>query len=250
MPRPPGTGAYPDYLPSPPATIRDCVSALRVEVARRDNNGIDWRDVLNELRPHVPAIWQGLNIAERQRFLRHVLPYWDIHRHRLAPASSFRVKRMLAQGQIDVIAGRLLGVRASGAGFDVVVRPRHADMARTLTVSGIVNCTGPNGDLATATHPLLASLRSIGLVRADTLRLGLDTDDEYRIVTRDGSSVANIHYLGPMLKAHRWEAIAVPELRVHSHHLAQLILQGLTGTRKTIEARTKKPDLEKMARPV
>jgi len=48
-----------------------------VKVARRlaqesERNGGDWREVVTQIRWEAPAIWRGLSMAERRRFLRHV----------------------------------------------------------------------------------------------------------------------------------------------------------------------------------
>ena len=42
----------------------------------------------------------------------------------------------------------------------------------------------------------------------------------YRVVGAAGRPVEGLHYVGPMLKAGTWEAIAVPELRGHVRSLA------------------------------
>jgi uncharacterized NAD(P)/FAD-binding protein YdhS len=41
----------------------------------------------------------------------------------------------------------------------------------------------------------------------------------------DGTAVPWLRYLGPLLRATYWEATAVPELRGHAAHLAELLGQ-------------------------
>ena len=60
---------------------------LRHCVREAESNHCDWRSVVDGLRPHIPDLWRRLSLDERRRFLRHLRPWWDIHRHRMAPPS-------------------------------------------------------------------------------------------------------------------------------------------------------------------
>ena len=44
------------------------------------------------------------------------------------------------------------------------------------------------------------------------------------MISRDGTPVDRLYYLGPWLRARDWEATAVPELREHAATLWQRIL--------------------------
>jgi uncharacterized NAD(P)/FAD-binding protein YdhS len=76
----------------PPGLQREFPSSLRghrqkdsrVDAATM-TSGDRWRGVMTELRSMAPALWAGWNASEKRRFLRHVRPFWDVHRHRLAP---------------------------------------------------------------------------------------------------------------------------------------------------------------------
>jgi uncharacterized NAD(P)/FAD-binding protein YdhS len=48
-----------------------------------------------------------MSIADRARFLRHVRPYWDVHRHRLPEAALARITHLMHTGRLHVHAGRL-----------------------------------------------------------------------------------------------------------------------------------------------
>jgi uncharacterized NAD(P)/FAD-binding protein YdhS len=227
-PRQPTAVALPAYLAQDTAaTARGYLHAVRSQARRRQAAGEDWRDVVNELRPHTPALWQRLCAAERRRFIDRVLPYWDIHRHRLAPSAHLRLQRLLDSGQARVLAGRVLGYEARGTDIGIALRQRSDGRTSQVTVGTVVNCTGPDYDIVRAAHPLLEQLRADGLVRADPLRQGLQVDPGYRVIDRDGRAVPSVFYLGPLLKATLWEAIAVPELRVHAARLVrQMVAAG------------------------
>jgi len=229
-PKPPQPASgYPEFLRDLPNSLLAHVRAIRAEAGRRLLAGEDWRDVVNELRPHTPGIWQRLPAAERSKFLRRVVPFWDIHRHRLAPAAYLRLEQMLKSGQVESIAGRVQAYERNGAETTVVVRPRLRGPLRRLRVGAVVNCTGPNYDIASLRLPLLVQLRDEGLIRQDALKLGLEIDADYRLLGRDGETASGLFYVGPMLKARYWESIAVPELRVHAAKLAARLLADLAS---------------------
>lgn len=95
-PTPPVSGdACPAGIDAPPHTIARQLRSVRAHAKAR---GGDWRDVIGALRPITPALWQRLDVSERARFLRHVRPYWDVHRHRAAPATAAAIGRMVEEG--------------------------------------------------------------------------------------------------------------------------------------------------------
>ncbi len=211
----------PAFLQGVPATLRAYMHAIIREARAQAAAGGDWRDTLNSLRPHTPTLWQRLGISGQRRFLREVVPYWDIHRHRLAPTAARRLEQLLQSGQVRRIAGQLLSCATDGAVTQLRLRPRGASAAQALSVGTVINCTGPTYDIGRIQEPLVAQLREAGLIRPDPLRLGMEVDARYRVIARDGTATPGLYYIGPMLKARYWEAIAIPELRVHTQRLAQ-----------------------------
>jgi uncharacterized NAD(P)/FAD-binding protein YdhS len=218
---------------SPVAALGDEVRLLPIFRAIRrwaqdaQAQGRDWRDVMASLRSCTPKLWQGLSQRDRQQFLRHLVPWWDTHRHRMAPGIHRRLEAALHAGQVVVAAGRLRGVsRLPNGRLQVRWAPRGslgADVTRE--VAAIVNCTGASTGLKQATSPLLVALRDQGVLSSDPLNLGLMVDDAYHPLSTRGESALGLYYLGPMLKAQWWEAIAIPELRVHALQVAASVVQ-------------------------
>lgn len=221
----PTPGGFPDYLAGTPNTARAYMHALRQEVKRREQVGQDWRDVLNELRPHTRKIWLLWTNVERKRFVRTIRPWWDIHRHRLAPSAAARLKSKVDSGSLKVLAGRIVKLDQIPAGLKLTYRERTTGEIKILEVGAVLNCTGPDYDIDRINSPLIAQLRREGFIVADPLRLGLQTDENYNVIARDGKTVQGLRYLGPMLRARYWESIAVPELRAHAKQVALEILK-------------------------
>lgn len=223
-PKQPAHVPFPVALDKPSLTVLDCMRHLRLNAKRHIAEGGDWRDAINELRSHTPEIWQRWSLRERKKFLRHAVGYWDVHRHRLAPVADSRLKEIFASGNADIVAGRLVDCIEQDSGYAVRIRLRGSGECRMLTVGAIVNCTGPDTDLTTISDPLIQQLLGDGLVVADETKIGLVTGASYEVIGSNGESVRNLFYVGPMLKASFWEAIAVPELRQHTRQLAQKLI--------------------------
>src|SRR5688500_11653262 len=69
---------------------------------RRRSAEVGWRAAVDSLRPHSQALWQGLGLAEQQRFLRHARPWWDVHRHRIAPEVARQIVELVEIGRAHV----------------------------------------------------------------------------------------------------------------------------------------------------
>jgi uncharacterized NAD(P)/FAD-binding protein YdhS len=226
-------GAHPSADQQPPGmgscapTAKNYLRAVRAQVRRLAAEGMDWRDVIGALRSSTPALWRRLPAAERRRFLRHVRVYWEVHRHRCAPELNARLQALLDEGRLRVHSARIVQLREAGALVAVRIRRRGSALEETLQVSHVVNCTGPETDLALLQDRLLESLRRGGLLRTDGLGLGLDTAPDYALLDSAGTPIPGLYYVGPLLRAQHWEATAVPELRVHAAKLAEQLLRPL-----------------------
>jgi uncharacterized NAD(P)/FAD-binding protein YdhS len=182
--------------------------------------GADWRAVFATLRRVAPALWQQLSARDRARFVRHLRPWWDAHRHRVPADVGAHLRRMRAAGTLAVHAGRIEHARLIDGRAHVSWRPRAQVHASTLVVDRVINCTGPARSVRTSTEPLVRWLLDAGWMAPDALGLGLRTGTNGSVLDADGSDVRGLFYVGPLLRAQYWEATAVPELRRHVDGLA------------------------------
>jgi uncharacterized NAD(P)/FAD-binding protein YdhS len=180
----------------------------------------DWRSVVDGLRPHTARLWRALPAEERRRWMRHVRPFWEIHRHRMPPAVAARVERRLADGSLRVVAGSVVAARAGGAGVELDVRRRGGD-SLTLAASWVVNCTGPGASQSTRLDPAIESLVEGGHLVRDELGLGVLTGPSGE------ASSGDLVVVGTLRKAQLWESTAVPELRVQAAEAARVITLAL-----------------------
>ena len=175
---------------------------------RRRSAEVGWRAAVDSLRPYSHALWQGLSGEDQRRFLRHGRPWWDVHRHRIAPEVAQTIATMVAEGRLEIVAGRIIGAQPSENGLEITYRKRGAQASQTATFAYAFNCTGPLHSMARTKDPLLRSLLDAGQVRPDHLGIGLEVDERSRPA---GSE--RLWALGPLTKGRYWEIIAVPDIR-------------------------------------
>jgi uncharacterized NAD(P)/FAD-binding protein YdhS len=202
------------------SSLRELVHVVHTLARQVDGVGGDWREVVNAVRKIAPELWSGLSIADRQRFLRHVRPIWDVHRHRLPTAAAAELQRLQAAGMLTVRAGALESVSIEGGGIEVIWRPRGAQQRERAIVGRVFNCTGPDYRVSRSANTLVQSLLASGLISADLLELGIRATADNEVIDADGRVVKGLYYVGPWLRARDWEATAVPELREHARRLA------------------------------
>ena len=217
---------YPAFLEPGnfPVTARELFRRVRNEVRSAAAQGIDWRPVIDAIRPFNQAIWQGLNLTEQRRFLRHVRGLWDTHRHRCAPEIIAVKNRLEAEGRLICHRGHITGYTNLGDEVEVTYRPRGTQEKRNLRVRQVLSCTGPQADLRKLDDTLVQHLLGRDLLAPDPLRLGAYTSEGGVIRNQNGQAIDGLYTLGSTQKGRLYESIAVPELRGQAKNLAELLL--------------------------
>jgi uncharacterized NAD(P)/FAD-binding protein YdhS len=212
-----------------PASARRLLRWIRLTVERARNAGSDWRGVIDGLRPFTNRIWRNLTQSEQRRFLRHLRPYWDVHRHRMAPQVADRISHLMDTGQLKIHAGRIVGVEHSQASGRQVAEIRlRSGLYLSLEFERAIHCAGAQDDFAGRDDPLIGSLIARGLIQCDPLKLGLLADRYGRLLRLGNGSGPALYTLGPPLKGQLGETIAVPEIRVQAKALARHVLATLS----------------------
>ena len=180
----------------------------------------DWRAAVDQLRPHSQKLWRSWDAPQQRRFLRHARPWWDVHRHRIAPQIGGQLEGLRDSGRLEVLAGRLQRLEIVGEGLTATIASRRNGPERTIDVAAVFNCTGPLGAIARTRDPLLKALLVDGEINADELGLGLAVDERSKVGH-------NLWAMGPLTKGAFWEIVAVPDIRDQCASVAGIIAQEL-----------------------
>jgi uncharacterized NAD(P)/FAD-binding protein YdhS len=200
--------------PLPPEALSGPLSRRLKAVRELASRGC-WRCVMEAFRPITADLWMQASPDERSRMVRHLRPWWDVHRHRIAARIGHALDALKAGGRLKIVAGRLGRVEGGGpggsGGVTVHWSPRGGGEAAPLAAQWMIDCTGPAH--SAATDPLTAPLIASGRARMDPLRLGLELDASGRVLHADGTPDPALFVLGPPARAAFWETIAVPDIR-------------------------------------
>lgn len=74
-----------DFQTASSLRASDLLRLVRAEVNAAAAEGLSWHAVLDAVRTQAQSIWAALAVEERRRIARHVRPFWNVHRFRIAP---------------------------------------------------------------------------------------------------------------------------------------------------------------------
>lgn len=200
---------------------------LRAEARAGEAAGFAWADVIDALRPHVPAIWAGLPLAARRRFLRHARPWWDTHRHRMAPEVAARIAAARESGRLRVLAGRVVERSDAPDGIAVTWRARGTAELHSRRFAAVIDCTGPRA-VPAAEERLMATLIRSGVARTDPLGVGIEVTCDLAPLRRSWRPPSGrLLAVGPVTAPLAWETYAVPEIRAQCAHAARILAETI-----------------------
>ncbi len=144
---------------------------LRGLARAAERRGGTWRDAVDGVRPHVRRLWRALRLSSGRAFLRHAATWWDVHRHRIPPASAAVVTVALQSGQLVLQRGHFVVAEVSATGGrDVTLRPHGSAAAIRMTAARIIDCRGIRATPRRTRTPLIADLLATG--RPASIRCG------------------------------------------------------------------------------
>ncbi|MCE5317267.1 MAG: FAD/NAD(P)-binding protein [Parachlamydia sp.] len=193
-----------------PRTSKGLFRMVREKLHEAKKAGIDWRPVIDSLRPFTPTLWAQLPSIEKKRFLSHLYSLWNHHRHRIPPATAHTIETAHADGKLRLLKGRFVSLTKNTHSLSISY---HAEgQKHTFEADHVLNCTGLDYS-SIQRNPFLSQLCVQGLAAFDDLKLGL------RWPTK-----GPVYVLGALLFGERFETIAVPELRKQAAEVAQHLL--------------------------
>lgn len=186
--------------------------------------GGDWRSVVDGLRPFNQRLWGSWPLREKRQFLRHVRPWWNIHRHRLPPDLHAGLARAVATGQVNLVAGEFVGIERAGDIVRATVRPRGTDRHEVIEVARVYDCGGVSVDVRASANPLIRHMVQSGAARPDEMHIGLDVDAHCAVVASEGRVSQRVRVVGPLTRGRYFEIEAVPDIRLQCAAIANSLL--------------------------
>lgn len=198
--------------------------------------GHGWPGIFQSLRPINASLWQALALEERRRFIRHLRPWWDVHRHRMAPEVAQRLEQAQASGQFVVRAGRVQSIFVDRNSATVTISGRGQPWQETRRFDRVIDCRGTDCSIS-AGSPVLRHLRQTGLAQSDALDLGLAVTAGGAVVSREGLASHRLFALGPPARGELWESTAIPDIRQQAAAMAHVLIRTRERMRSRVGER-------------
>ncbi len=219
---------YPDYTEEliNATGIEKLYSIIRSHIDKGIKSGIDWRVVVDTIRPSLPRIWDSLSSNDKKFFFRRLGSLWTVVRHRIPVICADIIHLLRDKKQLQILAGRIREIRMTEKGFTVVFLDRKESVLKEIHVQKIINCSGPQLNPASTDSVLLKNLLNKGLICVDELGLGLNVLPDGKLLDKNNKGIPGLYTIGNGLKAALFESTAIPEIRVQAYNLAKELLRA------------------------
>lgn len=232
-----------DFVSKPADTVRALVLRVRAEIRDAAEDGIEWQAVFDALRAQGGRIWRNLPLVERQRLVRHIRPFWDVHRFRIAPQVKAVSDRLVREGRLRCLAASLAHVDYAGphSPIGVSLRHRRGGPIEEGEFDAVVVTTGPAHKSIIAQQPYLQSLNGLGLVCLDDTALGLACASNARALDLWGASVPGLYIAGPLARGTFGELMGLPQVNEQAVLVANEIRRELEKRLSWLNAAAVRP---------
>lgn len=208
--------------------------AVRRAVDQVTADGLPWQSVMDALRHQAQELWSNMPCSQRKRVKRHLLRWYDVHRHRMPPALANMVASLQDEGRLTVMAACIRTIKADDKGVTLTLMPKGAALPIAIEADHLLIATGPDHANVVGHHPYLRGLHEAGLIMPDVFGFGLACDKQSRALARDGHAVSDLYIAGPLARGTFGELTAVSEIASQVEQIARRILRPANRSSRTL----------------
>jgi uncharacterized NAD(P)/FAD-binding protein YdhS len=203
-------------------SLREIYQLVTKHIKAVREYGVSAEPVIDSLRPHTQRLWKGLSNEEKSFFMSRLRHLWGVARHRIPLHTYDKIQQLRIDGKLHIQSGRIVDFVEQSNAIEVSYFDKKEGTTKSLLVSRIINCTGPETDLRKVEKSFLKNCLLKGDIVQDALKLGINANTEtFQVKKADGTYHANLFTLGGNLKGELWESTAVNELRIQAERLAE-----------------------------
>lgn len=207
-------------------SLNELVGLFNRHIKQIRRLGISAEPLVDSVRHMSQQLWQQFSLEEKRKFLARIRHLWGVARHRIPLHLHDKLQQLRIDGQLTTLAGRITDINPTDEHLLVRFWDVRAGQSKTLEVSRIINCTGPQTDIDKMEQGVLKNAQTKGLITQDDLKLGIEAcPTTLNVLDSEGQPVPDLFTLGNNLKGLFWESTAVNELRSQAKNLAQHLLR-------------------------
>lgn len=212
-----------DFSTNPEQTALGLLTRIRKTLSLAPDR--PWQDVLDAVRRQGKAIWTALPPTEQRRLVRHLRPFWDVHRFRIAPQVERALNLRSETGSLTVLAARIERAEATPEGIILHLRERGG-RTRAIRADILINTTGPDHAGILTKPGFLSRLAQDGFVQKDPVGLGLWTGEDHAALV-GGRPVSGLFIAGPLSRGTFGELMGFPEVTANAQSVAARLADTL-----------------------
>jgi uncharacterized NAD(P)/FAD-binding protein YdhS len=163
------------------------------------------RHLIDSIRNKTKDLWQNLDEKNKKIFLKKILPYWNIFRHRVPNSSLEIINKMVKNGNLKIIKSSIKLISKRGDKFLVET------LNKTIECDYLINCLGFDYDIKN--YSLIESMVKKNLLKKDL------------ILAQSNNS--KVYLVGGLNIGRDFEITAVPDIRLDADLVAQKIFTNL-----------------------
>lgn len=232
-----------DFVSNPSPTAVSLLRRVRAAIREAEGEGRSWHAVVDQVRAQGRYLWSALPIEERRRVVRHLRPFWDVHRFRVAPQVEAASEQAIGVGRLDVLAASVAAVQVADGVVDCRLRLSRSDRSIERQFDAVVVTTGPGHRGILQSQGWIEGLAKAGCLAMDPTGLGLACDTQSRALDENGAIVPSLFISGPLARGTFGELMGLPEVVEH----AVLVAEQVAGSIAEREHERRKAYLDSSA---
>lgn len=207
------------FTEPPPNSAIELLRRVRAEIDRAAAEGISWHAVIDAVRAQAQAIWPLLPIPERHKIVRHLRPFWDVHRFRIAPQPEAVIERRIADGSLDIVSGSIVAAEPKLQHISITWRSRRLGTV-SQDFDAVIVTTGPAHESVLQSQSYLAGLAQDGWLVPDAVGLGISCDRHGRALSSQGDPTSSLYVAGPLARGTFGELMGLPQVSDYARQVA------------------------------
>ena len=167
----------------------------------RDNRDYDLRHLIDSIRQKTKSLWHNLDEKNKSIFLKKILPYWNIFRHRVPNSSLEIINKMIKNNRLEIVKSSVRNISKKDGKFIIQVN------GEKIECDYLVNCLG--FDFNIENYPLINLMIKKNLLQKDLILAK--------------SNHPKIHLVGGLNMGRDFEITAVPDIKLDANFVAEKI---------------------------
>lgn len=224
---------YGDFISQPSRTALALLRRVRTAIKEAAREGVTWHAVIDQVRTQGQDLWRAMPVTERRGVVRHLRPFWDVHRFRVAPQVEAASEDAIHAGRLQVLAASVDSVKVEGETIRCALRLSHSHEILQRSFDAVVITTGPGHRAILTAQPWIGELAAAGYLAIDETGLGLACDMESVALGPSGEPSPLLYISGPLSRGTFGELMGLPEVVEHAVFVAEQIAARAAAMKET-----------------